>query len=55
MILAGVIRMNMKRRFHILQDKMKFWKKFFKNLLTNPLFCDIIYTTRGEHPKERKR
>lgn len=24
MILAGVIRMNMKRRLHILQDKMKF-------------------------------
>ena len=55
LIILNVTNQETKCKQFVNSCLQKVNKKNFKNLLTNRLFCGIIYTSKGENKSQTKR
>jgi len=55
LIISIITNQETKCKYFINSCLQKVNKKNFKNLLTNRLFCGIIYTSKGENKTQTKR
>ena len=55
LIILNITNQETKCKHFINSCLQKVNNKNFKNLLTNQLFCDIIYTSKGKNKTQTKR